>query len=147
LAGGTVANKTKFQPTVAFSSTEAEFMAAVVIGRMCLFVRSILWDLDFPQEAATIAYEDNDGCTAMGNAQKPNTRTHHIDIKYFALCNWLNGILLFWKESTHLLILQITLPKCYLEISFIDMPTTYLDMSHQKTHQYQQAISMYSNTI
>jgi hypothetical protein len=41
------------------------------------------------QEAATVAYEDNDGCTAMGNAQKPTPRTQHIDIKYFALCNWV----------------------------------------------------------
>ena len=64
-------------------------MAACNVGRMCLFVRSILWDLNIPQEAATIAYEDNDGCTAMGNAQKSTTRTHHIDIKYFALCEWI----------------------------------------------------------
>ena len=89
LAGGTIAYKTKFQPTVALSSTEAEFMAACNVGRMCLFVRSILWDLNIPQEAATIAYGDNDGCTAMGNAQKPTTRTRHIDIKYFALCEWV----------------------------------------------------------
>jgi hypothetical protein len=89
LAGGTIAYKTRYQPTVALLSTEAEFMAACDVGRMALFVRSILWDLDIPQEAATIAYEDNDGCTAMGNAQKPTTRTHHIDIKYFALCDWI----------------------------------------------------------
>ena len=42
LAGGTVAYKTNFQPTVTLSSTEAEFMATVVVGRMCLFVHSIL---------------------------------------------------------------------------------------------------------
>jgi hypothetical protein len=89
LAGGTIAYKTKIQPTVALSSTKAEFMAACEIGRMSLFVRSILWDLDIPQEAATIAYKDNDGCTAMGNAQKPTARTRHIDIKYFALCDWV----------------------------------------------------------
>jgi hypothetical protein len=56
---------------------------------MCLFIRSILWDLNIPQEAATVAYEDNDGCTSMGNAQKPTPRTRHIDIKYFALCDWI----------------------------------------------------------
>jgi hypothetical protein len=64
-------------------------MAACNVGRMSLFVRSILWDLNIPQEAATIVYEDNDGCTAMGSAQKPTTSTRHIDIKYFALCNWI----------------------------------------------------------
>jgi hypothetical protein len=46
-----------------------EFIAACNVGRMSLFIRSILWDLDIPQEAATIAYEDNDGCTAMASTQ------------------------------------------------------------------------------
>ncbi len=64
-------------------------MVACNVGRISLFIRSILWDLDIPQKAATIAYEDNDGCTAMGNAQKPTVRTCHIDIKYFALCDWV----------------------------------------------------------
>jgi hypothetical protein len=54
LAGGTIAYKTKFQPTVAGSSTKAEFMAAYNAGKMTLFVCSILWDLGIPQEAATI---------------------------------------------------------------------------------------------
>jgi hypothetical protein len=71
LAGGTIAYKTKLQPTVALSSTKAKFMAACDVNRMSLYICSILWDLDVPQEAATIAYKDNDGCTAMGNAQKP----------------------------------------------------------------------------
>jgi hypothetical protein len=34
-------------------------------------------------------YEDNDACTALGNAQKPTPRTRHIDIKYFSLCDWV----------------------------------------------------------
>ena len=65
---------------------------------MCLFVRSILWDLDIPQEAATVAYEDNDGCTSMGNAQKPTPRTRHIDIKYFALCDWVEHDLIILER-------------------------------------------------
>jgi hypothetical protein len=75
LAGGTMAYKRNFQPTNALSSTKAEFMAACDVGCMCFFVRSILWDLDVPQEAATIAYKDNDECTSMANAQKPMPRT------------------------------------------------------------------------
>ena len=64
-------------------------MAACDTGRTILYIRSILWDLDIPQEAATLLFEDNDGCTAMGNAQKPTTRTRHIDIKFFTLCDWV----------------------------------------------------------
>ena len=54
-------------------------MAAYGVGQMCLFIRSELWDLDTPQEAATITYEDTDGCTAMGNAQNQQV-THDISI-------------------------------------------------------------------
>ncbi len=35
----------------------------------------------------------------MGNAQKPTTPTRHIDIKYFALCDWV--------ERDHLLLERI----------------------------------------
>jgi hypothetical protein len=75
LAGGTVAYKCKFQLTVTGSSTEAKFMAACDTGKMILFVRIVLWDLNIPQEAATLLYEDNNTCTAMGNAPKPTTCT------------------------------------------------------------------------
>ena len=95
LAGGTIAYKSKFQPTVAGSSTEAEFMAAYDTGKMILFVRSVLWDLGIPQEAATVLYEDNGACTAMGNAQKPTTRTRHMDIKYFSICEWVERDLMY----------------------------------------------------
>jgi hypothetical protein len=78
LAGGTIAYKTKFQPTVAGSSTEAEFMAIYDVGKMILFIRSILWDLGIPQQAATLLYEDNDACTAMGNAQNLRLRCNTL---------------------------------------------------------------------
>jgi hypothetical protein len=65
-------------------------MAAYDTGKMILFVRSVMWDLKIPPEAATVMYEDNDACTAMGNAQKPTTRTRHMDIKYFSICEWVD---------------------------------------------------------
>jgi hypothetical protein len=90
--------KSKFQPTVAGSSTEAEFMVAYDTGKMILFVRSVLWDLDIPQEAAMVLYEDNDACTAMGNAQKPTPRTCHMDIKYFSICEWVDRDLMHLEQ-------------------------------------------------
>ncbi len=85
-AGGMITYKSKFQPTVAGSSTEAEVMAAYGIGKMILFVCSVLWDFEIPQEAATILYKDNDACTAMGNPQRPTPRTCHFNVKYFSIC-------------------------------------------------------------
>ena len=78
-------------------------MAAYDTGKMILFVRSILWDLGIPQDAATVLHEDNDACTAMGNAQKPTPRTSHIDIKYFSICEWIERDLLCWKKMLGLI--------------------------------------------
>jgi hypothetical protein len=74
LAGGPVGYKGQLLPTVALSSTEAEYMMACAAGHMSLYIRSILFDIGVPQEAATILYEDNDGATAMANAGKPTSR-------------------------------------------------------------------------
>ena len=101
LTGGVIAYKTRFQPTVSLSSTKAKFMAACNVSCMCLFICSILWDLNIPQEAATIAYEDNNGCTAMGNAQKPTSRTRHIDITL----HYANGSNATWFTLNTLILL------------------------------------------
>ena len=98
LAGGPICWKGKLWPTVAHSSTEAEFYEADDAGRMCLYIRSILWDLGIPQEAATILYEDNDGATAMANAGKPTSRTRHVDIKFYAIQEWVERDLVVLKR-------------------------------------------------
>jgi hypothetical protein len=98
LAGGMIAYKLKFQPTVAGSSTEAKFMAAYDMGKMILFICSVLWDFGILQEAATILYEDNDACTAMGNAQNPTPRTCQMDIKYFIICEWAERDLMHLEQ-------------------------------------------------
>ena len=53
LTGNTIAHKSKLQPTVAQSSTDAEYIEAADCGKMILFYRSILWDLGVPQCTAT----------------------------------------------------------------------------------------------
>jgi hypothetical protein len=98
LAGGTIAYKTKLQPTIAQSSTEAEFMGASDFGKILLYVRSVLWDLGIPQHAASVLYEDNDACTAMAMAQKPTPRTRHMDIKYQVICEWVERDLIHLKR-------------------------------------------------
>ena len=52
---------------------------------MMLYVRSIMYDLQIPQDSASVIYEDNDGCTAMANAGTPTTRTCHIHNEAFCL--------------------------------------------------------------
>jgi hypothetical protein len=134
LAGGTIAYKTQFQPTVAGSSTEAEYMSAYFTGKMILFIRSVLWDLDIPQEAASLLYKDNDACMAMANAQKPTPCTRHMDIKYFLLSEWVEHDLM-WLERIDTSInladhftksLQPALFHCHADFILGHIPPAYL---------------------
>jgi hypothetical protein len=148
LAGGTIAYKCKFQPTVAGSTTEAKYMGAYNTGKMILFVRSILRDLHKPQEAAIVLYEDNDGCTAMVNAKKPTLRTRHMDIKYLSLCKWVDRDLVcleridtsinmadhLTKNLTH------TLFHCHADYLLGHVPPAYSPI-------YQPAIGTYTDSF
>ena len=89
VAGGVVGYKTKFQHAIALSSTEAEWVAACDAGKMILYFRTLLEDLGLSQEDATVMFEDNRGALYMANAQQPSNRTRHIDIKMFALTDWV----------------------------------------------------------
>ena len=90
LAGAAVIYKTILQRTIAMSSTEAEFYALADAGKLTLYLRSVMSDLNIEQYHATPMYEDNQGCRLMASASKPTRRTRHIDIKYFAILDWVN---------------------------------------------------------
>lgn len=94
MSGGPVMYKAWLHPTVSGSSPKAEFMFAYDAGCMSLYLHSILWDLGLQQDAATILYEDNDGATAMANAGKPVPCTRHIDVKFYAIQEWVECNLL-----------------------------------------------------
>ncbi len=80
------------------SSTEAEFVAACDMAKMILFFRSLLEDIGMEQGTATVLFEDNYGALMMANAQQPTKRTRHIDIKRFALLDWVEWDMLLLQE-------------------------------------------------
>ena len=98
LSGGTILAKTRYQEIIAQSSTEAEFIAAADAGKAILYVRSILDQIDIPQHAATVLYEDNQGALLMAQAGKPTKKTRHIDIKHFSIQQWTELDLLLMKH-------------------------------------------------
>jgi len=89
LAGAAIAYKTRFQNTITHSSTDAEWLAACDVGKVILYYRSLLEELGIPQYDATVLYEDNRGALFMANAQQTTSRTRHIDIREFALVDWV----------------------------------------------------------
>ena len=73
------------------------YTAACNRGKAILYIRSILDDINIPQEEATTLFIDNNGALLMANAQQPTRRTRHMDIKHFALTDWVERDLLIMK--------------------------------------------------
>jgi len=88
LSGGAVSYRTKTQSITATSSTEAEFLAAVLAAKHVKYLRAILLELGFKQFGPTTIYEDNQSAIKMINARVPTERSRHIDIQHFALQDW-----------------------------------------------------------
>ena len=72
---GSILYKTRFQDTMALSSTKAESTAAAEASKYILYVRSILEEFGIDQQQATTLYEDNQGALLMANAPQPTKRT------------------------------------------------------------------------
>lgn len=87
-SGSVIAYKSKIQPVVATSSTEAEFYAAVVAAKMAKYFRSILSELGFAPATSTPLFEDNEAAIAMINESRPTPRVRHLDTQYFAIQEW-----------------------------------------------------------
>ena len=98
LAGAAVVYKTILQRIIALSSTEAEFYALSEAGKLTLYVRSILDELGISQHEATAIYEDNKGCLHMTQNQKPTKNTRHVDLRHFAVVDWVAQDLLNVKK-------------------------------------------------
>ena len=98
LAGAAIAWKCRVQPTVSLSSTEAEFLAASDAGKMALYLRSILDELHVKQIYATLLYEDNRGALLMAHAGQPTKQSRHIDIRHYALTDWVERDLIALED-------------------------------------------------
>lgn len=79
LHGAAVSWKSKMQPTVALSTTEAEYMAASRAAQEALYIRHLLRDLGYEQTDATVIYEDNQGCIAMSKNPVMRDCCKHIN--------------------------------------------------------------------
>ena len=72
----------KLQPSVALSSTEAEYIALSLTSRDVIWCRALLYELGFPQKEPTTIYEDNDSCIKIAQSAKQLPGVKHIDIRH-----------------------------------------------------------------
>jgi hypothetical protein len=87
-AGRCIVYKSKMQATVATSSTEAEFIAAVSAAKIIKYLRYVLQELDLGETEPTTLYIDNQATMHLINDKKPMPQSCHIDIQHFAIQEW-----------------------------------------------------------
>ena len=96
--GAAVAYKSRLQPIVATSSTEAEFYAAVTAAKILKFLRYVLIQLESMAPGASPMYIDNEAALAMINESRPTARARHIETQHFAIQEWCKAKDLYMRH-------------------------------------------------
>ena len=83
LGGTPISWKSRKQPTVALSSSEAEYMAIAEGTKEALYLRQLCSSLGMPQSNPTIIHVDNQSAIALTkDTASKHSRTKHIDIRF-----------------------------------------------------------------
>jgi hypothetical protein len=109
--------KTKKQPTVALSTTEAEYYALTTSTQEYLWTEQFLLSMGFILELGTI-YNDNMGCISIIKNNKKDRRTKHIDIKHHAIREKLqeSNFTLEYKSTQDMIADILTKPLGYTKL-------------------------------
>jgi hypothetical protein len=70
------------QPTVAASTTEAEYMSLFSATQEAIWLRRFLNDIKIETPSSTVIYQDNQGCIQLAHNAVFHARTKHIDIRH-----------------------------------------------------------------
>jgi len=81
LGGYLVSWKATLQPSVALSTTEAEYMVLTEAAKERIWLRGLINDLGINQEYANI-YFDSLSAICLAKDQVHHDRTKHIDVRY-----------------------------------------------------------------
>ena len=91
LNGGATSWKSKLQPTVALSSTEAEYASATEAAQEAVWEIRLIKDVTNVDVGTVTVFEDNNGCIALAHDDRFHGRAKHIDIKYHFVREIINS--------------------------------------------------------
>ena len=108
---GPISWKTKRQPTVALSSTEAEYISLAEAIKEMIYLKRMIIDFDIQIEQTNI-YCDNRGAIALSENPINHQRTKHIDIRYHFIRDYIkqNNCSLYHINSSDNLADALTKP-------------------------------------
>ena len=83
--GGAVAWKSRQQPTMALSTTEAEYMASADATRQAIWLKMLLSDLGLNHPTPVTLFNDNQGAIALSKNLVHHERSKHIALRHHFL--------------------------------------------------------------
>ena len=78
--GGAISWNTKKQPTIALSTTEAEYMATTHVAKKAIQLQQLFRDTGFLQDSPMTVYSDNQGCSSFSRNPTFHVRKKHVEI-------------------------------------------------------------------
>ena len=82
LCGGPVSWKSRLQPIVTLSSTEAEYITVTAAAQEGIWLQRVMGELGFEQVGATNLAVDNEGAIALSENPQAHPRMKHIRLRY-----------------------------------------------------------------
>ncbi|XP_020522568.1 uncharacterized protein LOC110007208 [Amborella trichopoda] len=101
ITGGLILWKALFQPTIALSTTEGEYMAAIEAAKEAIWPIGLAHELGVEQEG-TVQHCDSQSVINLAKNQVFHTRTKHIDMRYHNIIELVSeGIIHLKKFHTN----------------------------------------------
>jgi hypothetical protein len=128
---GLIQARSQIQPTIARSTSEAEYVSAGATGQMISSARQLAEEMGFRQDKPTILMEDNQGTIAMVKNVVSGSNTRHIKIQHHYIRELVkNGEIELQYCPTNEMLADI-LTKPLAKIQFINLRNRLL--GHQET--------------
>lgn len=82
LNGAAISWRSRLQPTVSLSSTEAEYRATTEAGQEVVWLRGLLSFISIPQLSPTVLCSDSTGAVSLTKKAIFHARTKHVEVQY-----------------------------------------------------------------
>jgi KUP system potassium uptake protein len=83
IGGGAISWSSKRQPTIALSTTEAEYMANTQATKKAIWITKLMMDLGYMEEKKVMVIRcDNQGAISLTKNPTHHARTKHIDVQH-----------------------------------------------------------------
>ena len=89
--GSPITYKCKLQQAITLSTTESELYTACNAAKSVKYIRSILKHLGFNIPSPIPIYEDNAGTITVSNNERATKRLRYVDLKHFAILDWVQA--------------------------------------------------------